>query len=117
MVICKAATPHPCAGRRVIKKLSSHLGWRPAPLAREAEKRKLAQRGRSEGHQKEPSDRVSKTDRECLCTYADKEGSPDSEAAPEERAAAFVSWEAELSREWVRQEPGRQLLERHFLVF
>lgn len=79
--------------------------------------KELAQRGHSEGPQQEASDRVSKTDRECLCTYADKEDSPDSEAAPEERAAAFVSWEAELSREWVRQEPGRQLLERHFLVF
>lgn len=46
-----------------------------------------------------------------------QEGLAESEDAPEERAAAFVSSEAEPSREWVSQEPGRQLLERHSLVF
>lgn len=46
-----------------------------------------------------------------------QEGSADSKEAPEERAAALVSLEAEPSREWVRQEPGKQLPERHSLVF
>ena len=35
----------------------------------------------------------------------------------EEGAAACVSLEAEPKRAWVRQEPKRQLLERHSLVF
>lgn len=62
-----------------------------------------------------PSDRGRETENACTHTLSRRAGS--SKEAPEERAAAFVSLEAEPSREWVRQESGRQLLERHSLVF
>lgn len=86
-------------------------------LAKEAEKRKSrAQKGHhppsKRGHRQKEGDRQRMpVHRRC------QEGLASSEKAPEERAAAFVSLEAEPSREWVRQESGRQLLERHSLVF
>ena len=105
----KHSTLNPCAGWKAIKETLISPGWRPATPAREGDKRNSrAQKGyHPPVPQMEASARVSRQ-AEVLVHICCQEGCADPrEPGTESSCLCFLR--AEPKREWVRQEPGRQL--------